>query len=163
MKQIIPTTQYKKDLKRYANQRKKMEALLDILRCLANEEPIPENCRPHMLTGQYKGCMECHVGGDFLLIWIEDDIISLVRLGSHSELFGQKSDETEINEKNIPRPYPIPNLGCIKYKETNLIYLKHEENKKQPRLGNDITDACHQLASAGTKPHHPEIGEQADE
>lgn len=41
MKQIIPTTQYKKDLKRYANQRKKMEALLDILRCLANEEPNP--------------------------------------------------------------------------------------------------------------------------
>ena len=39
MKQIIPTTQYKKDLKRYANQRKKMEALLDILRCLANEDP----------------------------------------------------------------------------------------------------------------------------
>ena len=30
MKQIIPTTQYKKDLKRYANQRKKMEALLEI-------------------------------------------------------------------------------------------------------------------------------------
>ena len=43
MKQIVPTTQYKKDLKRYANQRKKMEALLEILRCLANEEPIPEN------------------------------------------------------------------------------------------------------------------------
>ena len=36
MKQIIPTTQYKKDLKRSANQRKKMEALLEILRCLAN-------------------------------------------------------------------------------------------------------------------------------
>ena len=90
MKQIIPTTQYKKDLKRYANQRKKMKALLDILRCLANEEPIPENCRPHLLTGQYKGCVECHIGGDFLLKWIEDAIISLVRLGSHSELFGQK-------------------------------------------------------------------------
>ena len=99
MKQIIPTTQYKKDLKRYANQRKKMEALLDILRCLANEEPIPENCRPHLLTGQYEGCMECHIGGDFLLIWIEDDIISLVRLGSHSELFGQKSDSYHQNDQ----------------------------------------------------------------
>ena len=44
MKQLIPTTQYKKDLKRYANQRKKMEALLEILRCLAYEEPIPEEC-----------------------------------------------------------------------------------------------------------------------
>ena len=86
MKQIVPTTQYKKDLKRYANQRKKMKALLEILRCLANEEPIPENS--HMLTGQYKGCMECHIGGDFLLIWIDNDIISLVRLGSHSEPFG---------------------------------------------------------------------------
>ena len=41
-----------------------------------------------MLKGQYKGCMECHIEGDFLLIWIDEDAISLVRLGSHSELFG---------------------------------------------------------------------------
>ena len=34
--------------------------------------------------------MECHVGNDFLLIWVDEqrDIIELVRLGSHSELFG---------------------------------------------------------------------------
>ena len=37
MKLLIPTSQYKKDLKRYAKQRKKLEALLEILRCLANE------------------------------------------------------------------------------------------------------------------------------
>ena len=70
MKLLIPTSQYKKDLKRYAKQRKKLEALLEILRCLANEEPIPANCRPHMLTGQYKGCMECHIGGDFLVRFV---------------------------------------------------------------------------------------------
>ena len=40
-----------------------------------------------MLKGQYKGCMECHIGNDFLLIWIDGDIIDLVRIGSHSELF----------------------------------------------------------------------------
>ena len=88
MKQLIPTTQYKKDLKRYSNQNKKMEALIEVLRCLANEKPVPPNYRPHMLKGQYKGCMECHIEGDFLLIWIDEDAISLVRLGSHSELFG---------------------------------------------------------------------------
>lgn len=88
MKQLVPTTQYKKDLKRYAKQPKKLEALLEILRLLAEEQPIPESNRPHMLSGQYKGCMECHIGGDFLLVWIDGDIISLVRLGSHSELFG---------------------------------------------------------------------------
>ena len=33
--------------------------------------------------------MECHIGSDFLLIWIDEkeDVIKLVRLGSHSELF----------------------------------------------------------------------------
>jgi mRNA interferase YafQ len=33
--------------------------------------------------------MECHVENDMLLIWIDADenIIKLVRLGSHSELF----------------------------------------------------------------------------
>ena len=35
------------------------------------------------------GCMECHIEGDFLLIWIDEETetIELVRLGSHSELF----------------------------------------------------------------------------
>lgn len=34
-----------------------------------------------------KSHMECHIEDDFLLIWIDDDIVELVRLGSHSELF----------------------------------------------------------------------------
>ena len=44
-----------------------------------------------MLTGDYNSCMECHIQGDFLLIWIDEDVaeIDLVRLGSHSELFGK--------------------------------------------------------------------------
>ena len=87
MKSLIPTTQYKKDLKRYAKETKKMESLLKILQKLQMEEPIPEENRPHPLKGEYKGCMECHVGGDFLLIWVDGNSISLVRLGSHSELF----------------------------------------------------------------------------
>lgn len=35
--------------------------------------------------------MECHIKGDFLLIWYdkESGIIKLVRIGSHSELFGK--------------------------------------------------------------------------
>lgn len=43
-----------------------------------------------MLKGDYKGCMECHVEGDFLLIWIDENEnqIGVLRLGSHSELFG---------------------------------------------------------------------------
>lgn len=51
--------------------------------------PIPPEMRPHKLVGNYKGCMECHVENDTLLIWIDEtnDTILLLRLGSHSELF----------------------------------------------------------------------------
>ena len=93
MKTLIPTTQYKKDLKRYANDRKKMEALLSVLQKLQREETLPEENRPHPLKGEYKECMECHVGSDFLLIWIDDNNITLVRLGSHSELFRKKRNK----------------------------------------------------------------------
>ena len=42
-----------------------------------------------LLTGNYKGYMECHVENDTLLIWWDKDtdIVKLVRFGTHSELF----------------------------------------------------------------------------
>lgn len=89
MKQFKTSTQYRKDLKRYKNKPAKLEALKEVLKMLQNEQPIPAEYYPHMLSGNYKGCMECHVENDFLLIWIDErtDTIELVRLGSHSELF----------------------------------------------------------------------------
>ena len=50
---------------------------------------IPDFYKPHKLIGQYKGCMECHIEGAFLLIWIDEnnDTIEIIRIGSHSELF----------------------------------------------------------------------------
>lgn len=89
MKQFKTSTQYRKDLKRYKNKPAKLEALKEVLKMLQNEQSIPAEYYPHMLSGNYKGCMECHVENDFLLIWIDEhtDTIELVRLGSHSELF----------------------------------------------------------------------------
>jgi len=89
MKKLFPSTQYKKDYKRYKKYPKKIDALKEILKLLQEEKPIPDEYLPHMLHGNYKGFMECHIQGDFLLIWFDpnSDIIELVRLGSHSELF----------------------------------------------------------------------------
>ena len=90
MKKLQPTTQFKKDLKRYKNNPAKLDALREVLLMLQNEQEIPAEYKPHFLHGNYKGCMECHVESDLLLIWIDEmsDTIELVRLGSHSELFG---------------------------------------------------------------------------
>ena len=91
MKTLKPSTQYKKDLKKIRNNPKKAAELLHLLNLLKNEIPIPACYQPHMLTGDYNGCMEFHIQGDFLLIWIDQEIneIDLIRLGSHSELFGK--------------------------------------------------------------------------
>lgn len=90
MKKLRPSTQYKKVLKRIRNNPRKAAELLEVLRLLENELPIPAAYKPHLLTNDYAGCMECHIQGDFLLIWIDHTTgdIDLVRLGSHSELFG---------------------------------------------------------------------------
>lgn len=83
------TSQFKKDLKRYKHKSEVIDKLELILKLLANNLPIPEENKPHVLTGNYRGYMECHVVSDTLLIWWnkEEGIIKLVRFGTHSELF----------------------------------------------------------------------------
>ncbi len=90
MKILKPTSQYKKDYKRFRNNPSKLKKLFEILELLRQEKPIPKEHRPHPLIGNYAGHMECHIEGDFLLIWFDPkgDTINLVRLGSHSDLFG---------------------------------------------------------------------------
>lgn len=92
MKTIHYSTKAKKDLKKYRSNVQLMTALFDILDKLKKGEKIPSKYKPHELIGTYKDCMECHVGSDFLLIWIDVayDMVEIVRLGSHSELFEKK-------------------------------------------------------------------------
>lgn len=89
MKILKQTSQFKKDLKRIQNNPKKISSLEAVLRILSETGTIPKEYKPQLLSGDYKGYMECHIESDFLLIWIDEniDLIKLVRLGSHSELF----------------------------------------------------------------------------
>ena len=61
MKKLFPSGQYKKDYKRYRHNERKKAALQQVLDMLANEQPIPSEYQPHMLTGNYKDCLECHI------------------------------------------------------------------------------------------------------
>lgn len=89
MKELRYTSRFKKDLKRILNQPKKLKALQNVLDMLKKEIPLPDKYREHTLQGEYAGCVECHIEGDFLLIWFDEktNTIALFRLGSHSELF----------------------------------------------------------------------------
>ena len=91
MKYIIkPTSQFKKDLKKMVKQHKDLSLLTEIINNLANAVPLPEKNKDHELSGNFKGCRECHIQPDWLLIYEINNnelILYLTRTGSHSDLF----------------------------------------------------------------------------
>lgn len=89
MKTPSYTKQFKKDIKRIQKSGKKTEKLKKLLYILTEEEyPLSPLYRDHSLEGEFKGCRECHIEGDWLLIYeIIGDDIYFIRTGSHSELF----------------------------------------------------------------------------
>ena len=84
--ELKQTSQFKKDLKRYKHEKRKLESLKAVLRYLCEHGKVPRENRPRFLLGEYKDCMECHVENDFLLIWMDENkgIIKLLRLGLSS-------------------------------------------------------------------------------
>lgn len=61
-----------------------------MLAALATDDPLPPAHRDHPLSGEWSDLRECHVRGDLLLVYRKPDEerLQLVRLGSHSDLFG---------------------------------------------------------------------------
>ena len=90
MRKIFFTTQYKKDLKLALRRNLPEEKLNEIIKMLAMDVVLPESNLDHPLKGQYKGCRECHIQPDWLLVYSKEDkvnLLSLVRTGTHSDLF----------------------------------------------------------------------------
>lgn len=89
MRKLKQTSQFKKDLKRIQNNPKKVASLQTVLELLQTTGTVPQEYKLHLLIGDYKGYMECHVENDLLLIWFDEnkELIKLIRLGTHSELF----------------------------------------------------------------------------
>lgn len=84
------TSQFKKDLKLSKKQGKDTEELYSVIEKLANGIELEAKYYDYNLTGNYKGCRECHIDPYGLLIYevINNKLIlMLYRLGSHSDLF----------------------------------------------------------------------------
>lgn len=89
---IVWTTQFKKDYKLALKRRLDIALLDDIIRALSRGDTLPEKNKDHPLSGNWTGHRECHILPDWLLVYrIDDDILvlTLVRTGTHSDLFGK--------------------------------------------------------------------------
>lgn len=63
-----------------------------MLLLIANDAPLGPEWLDHPLKGEWDGNRECHIGGDFLLIYRVADVspagmVVFVRAGTHTELF----------------------------------------------------------------------------
>jgi mRNA interferase YafQ len=92
MREIDYSNQFERDYKRESKSAKntdldsKLEVIIDLL---SSDFSLPRKERDHALKGEFIGTRECHVKPDLLLIYFKSGktLLTLVRLGSHSELF----------------------------------------------------------------------------
>lgn len=93
MRTIEYASAFKKDFRRVKatprHQRDIDDLLGTVLSRLVHDEPLLPSYRDHDLTGNWAHYRECHLKPDLLLIYqkTDDEMLRLVRLGSHSELF----------------------------------------------------------------------------
>jgi mRNA interferase YafQ len=95
MRKIKPLNQFKRDYKRETKGRSREYArkldtdLVAVVQILAADGTLEARYLDHSLSGRWADHRECHIRPDLLLIYRKpnQDTLSLVRIGSHSELF----------------------------------------------------------------------------
>lgn len=89
MRRIVIENKFKRDAKKLFLELVTAE-WAEVLSCLCSDSYLPEKYKDHALTGEWKDFRDCHIKPDLILIYTKknDGFLQLVRLGSHSELFG---------------------------------------------------------------------------
>ena len=95
MRKIRYLKSFKKDLKKYSNSTNVIKELENVLARLICDEKLDKKYKDHALitSKKYKNSRECHIRPDVLLVYRLDKkenelILILIRIGSHSKLFG---------------------------------------------------------------------------
>lgn len=98
MREIIRTSEFKRQLKLAKKRGKDLQKLVDIVEKLQKDEVLPEHNKDHNLIGNFVDFRECHIEPDWLLIYKKDtiqgennqeiEVLKLELTGTHSDLFG---------------------------------------------------------------------------
>lgn len=90
MLNIVPSNQFRKDLKLARKRGLPLERLSTVVQTLAMGLPLEDRYRDHSLTGNYRSFRECHIEPDWLLVYrvdADDLELFLFRTGTHADLF----------------------------------------------------------------------------
>jgi mRNA interferase YafQ len=87
---IKTTKQFDKEVKLCIKRGYDISKLKEAMHILAETGTLPSKYKPHKLSGNYDNCWECHIKGDWLLIWLQNDTeltLLFINTGTHSDLF----------------------------------------------------------------------------
>ena len=90
MYEIEYSNSFKKDYKLIKKRGYNLSKLHEVFQQLIEKGNVDAEYLPHKLVGNYIGYWECHIQGDWLLVWEIDKASKVVRLiatGTHSDLF----------------------------------------------------------------------------
>lgn len=84
------TSRFKRDYKLAVKRNLDIALLENVIATLAMGKSLPEICKDHSLSGNWRGFRECHILPDWLLIYRLEEkvlVLALARIGTHSDLF----------------------------------------------------------------------------
>ena len=90
MLKVKYTSKFNKDIKLAKKQNRNLDLLFEVVDKLIHQETLDAKYKDHNLSGNYKGCRECYIQPDWLLIYqIKSNSLTLLltRLGSYSTLY----------------------------------------------------------------------------
>lgn len=89
MRELYTTSRYRRDVRRISRRGKDRDKLHRVLDRLQSGEALERHYRVHQLVGNWYPLWECHIEGDWLLVWEDNgDAITLRYTGTHSDIFG---------------------------------------------------------------------------
>ena len=90
MLKIVPSNQFRRDLKLAKKRGLNINKLQEVVNKIATGQRLDDKNHDHNLGGEFQGFRECHIEPDWLLIYRVDKgdlVLFLLRTGTHADLF----------------------------------------------------------------------------
>ena len=81
---------FRKQYKLMKKQGRDIGKLREVIDMIVEEQPLPPKYENHPLHGEWEGSFDCHIQGDWVLIYKIDEAartVTFYRTGSHSNLY----------------------------------------------------------------------------
>ncbi|MGX2951549.1 type II toxin-antitoxin system RelE/ParE family toxin [Ursidibacter sp. B-7004-1] len=91
LKEYELTKPFKRDIAKLAKSNPEIlvsDRYTEVFNALLNGKELPIIYKDHALSGDMEGIRDCHIYNDLVLLYeIREDVISFIRLASHSDIF----------------------------------------------------------------------------